>query len=125
MGRKYPSELSNKEWKILAPLVPPAKPGGRPRSHPDRDILNAILYVNKTGCQWRMLPNDYPPWETVYYYFREWSLDGTWQRINETLVKVKRLKSHRNESPSLLIIDSQSVKTSEKGGTAVTMQASR
>ena len=72
-----------------------------------------------------MLPNDYPPWETVYYYFREWSLDGTWQRINETLVKVKRLKSHRNESPSLLIIDSQSVKTSEKGGTAVTMQASR
>ena len=125
MAKKYPSELSNKEWKILCPLIPGAKPGGRPRVHSDREIVNAILYVKKSGCQWRMLPNDYPPWETVYYYFREWSLDGAWERMNQVLVKMKRLKSQRKESPSLLIIDSQSVKTSQKGGHEVTMQARR
>ena len=125
MAKKYPSELSGKEWKILCPLIPAAKPGGRPRMHPDREIMNAILYVKKTGCQWRMLPNDYPPWETVYYYFREWSLDGSWESMNQALVKMKRLKSQRKESPSLLIVDSQSVKTSQKGGRVDTTQARR
>ena len=125
MPKKYPSELSNKEWEILAPLIPPAKPGGRPRTHADREILNAVLYIEKTGCQWRMLPNDYPPWETVYTYFRQWCLEGTWERMNQTLVKMKRLKNRRHETPSLLIIDSQSVKTSQKGGIVGMMPAKR
>ena len=82
----YPSDLSDQEWGILAPLIPPARPGGRPRKWPMRTILNAVFYVVRTGCQWRLLPRDFPPWSTVHhYYFRTWRLDGTWERLGAVL----------------------------------------
>ncbi len=81
----YPSDLSEREWKIFAPLIPPAKPGGRPRKWPMRKILNAVFYLLRSGCQWRMLPREFPPWSTVHHYFRLWRLDGTWEKINALL----------------------------------------
>ena len=111
----YPSDLTEQEWAILEPLIPPAKPGGRPRSVDMRHVLNAILYVDRTGCQWRALPHDFPPWSTVWTYFRTWRNDGTWERIHTTLREQVRLKQGREPTPSAAIIDSQSVKTSQKG----------
>ena len=81
----YPSDLSNQEWELLAPLIPPAKPGGRPRRWPMRKMLNAVFYLLRSGCQWRMLPREFPPWSTVHHYFRLWRLDGTWEKINALL----------------------------------------
>ena len=81
----YPSDVSDHEWKVLAPLIPPARPGGRPRKWPVRKILNAIFYLLRSGCQWRMLPREFPPWSTVYHYFRIWRLDGTWEKVNAVL----------------------------------------
>lgn len=88
----YPSDLSIEQWKILEPFIPPAKPGGRHREHPMIRIINAIIYKVKTGCQWRMLPNDYPPWRTVYEYYWNWSLDGTWEDIHNEIAKLVRKK---------------------------------
>ena len=86
MTRKsYPSDLTNKQWEILGPLLPPAKPGGRPRTVDLREVVNGILYVLRSGCPWRMVPHDLPPWQTLYKYFRGWTKDGTWERVNETL----------------------------------------
>lgn len=90
--KRYPSDLSFKQWDILKPLIPPAKHGGRPRKHNMKDILDAIWYKVKTGCQWRQLPNDYPPWRTVYEYFINWSLDDTWLVIHDEIVKLVRKK---------------------------------
>jgi transposase len=88
----YPSDLSDEEWQILDPLVPAVKSGGRPADHERREIVNAILYVLRAGCQWRALPHDLPHWKTVYTYFRIWRLDGIWQSIHDTLRrKVRRL----------------------------------
>lgn len=95
----YPSDLSDQEWKILAPLIPPAKPGGRPRKWPMRKILNAVFYVVRTGCQWRLLPHDFPPWSTVHHYFRLWRLDGTWEKINALLRERIRLRAGRDRQP--------------------------
>jgi transposase len=121
--RSYPSDLSDKEWAILETLVPPVKTGGRPAEHTRREIVNAILYVVRTGCQWRNLPHDLPAWGTVYTYFRQWRLDGTWQRLHETLHKQLRVAVGRHPEASAAILDSQSVKTTEKGGRAVTTLA--
>ncbi len=114
--RRYPSDLSDKEWKIIEPLLPGAKPGGRPRKTDMRELLNSIFYVQKSGCQWRMIPNDLVVWGTAYYYFSKWTKDGTWSSINDKLRRQTRLEAGRNEEPSAACIDSQSSKTTSKGG---------
>jgi len=110
----YPTDLKYSEWMLIAEFFVPNK-RGRPRKWSMWQIVNAILYVTRTGCQWRMLPVDYPPWQTVYRYFRVWTERGTWEHINEALVKRVRKQAGREAQPSAAVIDSQSVKTSEGG----------
>ena len=106
MGRTaYPSDLSDAQWKLLQPWIPPAKPGGRPRSADMREVLNGILYVLRTGCAWRLLPHDLPPWSTVYDYLRKFRLSGLWGRIHDALRDQVRRQDGRQDSPSAAIID--------------------
>src|SRR5262249_26972981 len=112
----YPSDLTDAQFARLAPLLPRAKPGGRPRSVNLHDIVNAILYVNRTGCQWRALPKDYPPWSTAYDYFRKWRKDGIGLEINHVLREQVRTKAGRKRSPRTAYLDSQSVKGGGAGG---------
>ncbi len=123
--QRYPTDLTDAQWALLEPLVPRAKPGGRPRSADVRAVVDAILYVLRNGITWRALPHDFPPWRTVYHYFRAWRLDGTWERIHDALRDEVRAAAGRQASPSAAILDSQSVKTTEKGGRAATMPARR
>jgi putative transposase len=116
----YPSDLSDRQWARLEPLIPPAKPGGRPRSADMREVVDAILYVLRNGVVWRALPHDFPPWKTAYHYFRTWRVDGTWDAIHATLREQVRLADGREASPSAAILDSQSVRTTERGGLAAT-----
>ncbi len=102
--KKYPSDLSIAQWEILKPLIPEAKHGGRPRAHPMIEIINAIFYKARTGCQWRQLPNDYPPWRTVYEYFRNWTLDDTWQIIHNEIVKIVRKKNQKKNLHQLQLL---------------------
>jgi putative transposase len=121
--QSYPSDLTDVQWTILGPLIPSAKPGGRKRTVSIREVVNAIFYLLRTGCAWRMLPHDFPNWNTVYTYFRNWRQDGTWQTINDALRRQVRTQEGREAEPSAAILDSQSVKTTEKGGPAAMMLA--
>jgi putative transposase len=117
MSRKrYPSDLSEIELLLLVPLIPAAKPGGRPRSVDIREILNAIFYILRSGCAWRMLPHDFPAWQTVYGYFRAWCKAGLWEQMNVVLRESVREQAGREAAPSAAILDSQSVKTTESKG---------
>jgi len=116
MRRAYQSDLSDAEWNCLQPHLPPSQATGRPKMHTTREILNAIFYVLRGGCAWRLLPNDFPPWKTVYHYFRFWRLDGTWEKMHAALRERVRVRLGRNPQPSAAIVDSQSVKTTGVGG---------
>jgi putative transposase len=121
----YPSDLTYEQWKLIEPLIPLPKPGGRPRSVNMQEVINAILYLNRTGCSWRMLPHEFPPWGTVHYYYRQFRLRGLWPQIHDRLREQVRRKAGRKPTPSAAILDSQSVKTAEKGATAVMTQERR
>ena len=121
--KPYPTDLSDKQWMLIAPLIPPPKSGGRPRETDMREVMNAVVYAVKSGCDWRMLPHDLPQWDIVYHYFRRWKRDGTWKNIHDTLRGKLRKKLGKKEQPTAGIIDSQSVKTAEKGGFVAMMLA--
>ena len=112
----YPSDLNDKQWQILQPLLPQAKPGGRPETYPKREILNGIFYIVRGGIAWRAMPHDLPPHGIVYHYFRQWRLDGTWSHLNDVLRGDIRVLEGRNRQPSAASIDSQSVKMTDRGG---------
>ena len=118
MKRSYTTDLTDAEWECLEPHLPAPNKRGRPWSHGTREILNAVFYVLKSGCPWRMLPRDFPPWETVYCWFRRWRRDGTWERLNAELRELLRIRLGSNVHPSAGIVDSQSVKTTGVGGEA-------
>jgi transposase len=115
---RYPSDLTDDEWACVAPLIPPPKPGGGKRRTDMRAVMNAVMYILSTGCQWRYLPKDFPPYSTVHHYFVWWHCDGVLDRIHHALYVACREKAEREASPTAAIIDSQSVKSAEKGGPA-------
>jgi transposase len=111
MRPSYRTDLSEEQWELLNPLIPPAKPGGRPRKVNIREVINAIFYLLSAGCPWSLLPHDFPKWKTVYHYFRQWRKNGDWERIHDKLRQWVRVSEGREPSPSAAILDSQSVKT--------------
>jgi putative transposase len=112
----YPTDLTDRQWNCIKGLIPPAKPGGKPRSLDMRAVINAILYLTVTGCQWRLLPREYAAWQSVYGYFRQFRDDGTWQRIHDTLRAQVRERAGRHKQPTAGVLDSQSVKTTQGPG---------
>ena len=113
---RYATDLSNRHWAQVERVIPAPKPGGRPAKYDRREIVNALLYVTRTGCQWRLLPKDLPPWRIVYWYFMLWKQNGTFDRLMDLLRGDLRAASGRQRQPSAAILDSQSVKATEKGG---------
>jgi putative transposase len=120
----YTTDLTDDEWQLLQPLLPPDKPGGRPRKYPMREVLNGIQYVLRAGCAWRLMPHDLPHWQTAYQTWRAWRQDGTWLRIHDQLRDAVRTRMGRHPQPSAAIIDAPTVNTTDKGG-ATAMMARR
>jgi putative transposase len=116
MRKRYPKDLSDAEWNHVEPHLPVPEGRGGPRTHSLREILNAVFYLLKSGCQWRLLPHDFPRWPTVYWYFRKWRIDGTWERINRALRERLRMRLGRDPQSSAGVVDSQSVKSTAVGG---------
>ena len=124
-SQTYPSDLTDDEWKLLKPFIPKPKPGGRPIKHTRRMVLNAIFYVNRSGCQWSMLPKDFPPKSTVFGYFAAWRESGLWVQLNNRLRQKVRVAESRKPSPTAAILDSQSVKGAEQGGATIGYDAGK
>ena len=117
MTRKsYPTDLTDAQWRRLSFLIPAPKSGGRPASYPRQEIVNAILYQTRNGCTWRALPHDLPPYRIVFHYFRRWQQDGTWQKVHDRLRTDLRQQAGKTAKPTAMVLDSQSVKTTEQGG---------
>ncbi len=114
--RAHPSDLTNGQWAVIDLMIPDAAPGGRPRRAAKREIVEAILYRLRAGCSWRLLPHDFPPWQTVYYYLRRWEREGVWAKVHHTLVMADRERDGREASPSAAILDSQTVRTADQKG---------
>jgi putative transposase len=123
--KPYPTDLSDTAWELITPLVPEAKPGGRPETYPTREILNGIFSLVRGGCAWRLRPQDVPPWPMVYQYCWRWRRAGTWQRLPDLLRGAVRVAAGKRRHPSAGIRESPSVKTTEKGGAAAVMSTPR
>jgi putative transposase len=117
--RIYATDLTDAQWALVDSIIPEGKPGDRPRSIDVRAVVNAIFYLLRTGCQWRLLPREFPPWPTVYYYFRRWEQESVWLRLLRSLYPLAHLKAGRRATHSVAIMDGQSVKTTEKGAFGV------
>jgi putative transposase len=111
MRKAYPTDLSDEECSYIEPHLPAPSAPGRPRLHALREVLDAVFYIVRSGCAWRLLPHDFPPWKTIHHYFRTWRIDGTWERMHAALRKRLRVCMDRDPEPSAGVVDSQSVKS--------------